>query len=78
MALEHVNISHPLLNFECRLIDAATFQVNIPFGVAREQFVHLVGEPTSASATCIDAKRPLNEAIHDYTSLPLVNERRVR
>ena len=77
-ATEHVNISHPLINFECRLINAATVQVHILFGVAREQFVHLVGELMSAYATRLDAKHPLYEAIHDDMSLSPVNERRVR
>ena len=78
MALEHVNISHPLLNFDFRVMNAAPFQATIPFGVGREQLVHLVGEFMSAGATFVDAKHPLYEAIHDDTSLPPVNERRVR
>ena len=77
-ATEHVSISHPLPSFECRLINAAAFQVSVPFGVAREQFIHLTAEFMSAGATFLDAKHPLYEAIHDDMSLPPVNERRVR
>ena len=58
--------------------ECGPFQLTTPFGVGREQFVHLTAEFMSAGAIFLDAKHPLYDAIHDDTSLPLVSERRVR